>query len=313
MAVPNQVAEDILELVGSTPVTRLTRMVTDEHAEVVVKLEQLNPARTVKDRIAVAMIEDAERRGVLEAGMTIVEPTSGNTGIGLAMASAAKGYRLVLTMPDTMSQERRNLLTSYGAELVLTEGDDDMAGAVARANELVAEDPARTFMPQQFDNPANPRVHASTTGPELLDACQGRIDAFVAGVGTGGTITGVGRVLQAANPDVLIVAVEPERSAVLSSSPQGVHYIQGIGAGFVPSVLDQEMYGEIATVKDEDAISTARRLAREEGILAGISAGANVYVALVVARRLGPAKRVATVICDSGERYFSVPGFISRE
>ena len=309
MASPNQVTDDILELVGSTPVVRLARMITAEHSELVVKLEQLNPARTVKDRIAVAMIEDAERRGVLKAGMTIVEPTSGNTGIGLAMASAARGYHLILTMPETMSQERRNLLTSYGAELVLTKGADDMTGAVARAKEIAAEDPHRTFMPQQFDNPANPEIHASTTGPELLEACEGRIDAFVAGVGTGGTITGVGRVLKNVNPDVLIVAVEPERSSVLSGNPQGVHNIQGIGAGFVPSVLDVQIYSEVVTVKDEDAISTAHRLAREEGILAGISAGANVFVALAIARRLGPTKRVATVICDSGERYFSVPGF----
>ena len=309
MASPNQVTDDILELVGSTPVVRLARMITAEHSELVVKLEQLNPARTVKDRIAVAMIEDAERRGVLKAGMTIVEPTSGNTGIGLAMAAATRGYHLILTMPETMSQERRNLLTSYGAELVLTKGADDMTGAVARAKEIAAEDPDRTFMPQQFDNPANPEIHASTTGPELLEACEGRIDALVAGVGTGGTITGVGRVLKNVNPDVLIVAVEPERSAVLSGNPQGVHNIQGIGAGFVPSVLDVQIYSEVVTVKDEDAISTAHRLAREEGILAGISAGANVFVALAIARRLGPNKRVATVICDSGERYFSVPGF----
>ncbi len=312
MALPNRVTNDIQDLIGTTPVVRLNRMVTDADAEVVAKLELLNPARTVKDRIAAAMIDDAVQRGALRAGMTIVEPTSGNTGISLAMIAAARGYRLILTMPESMSVERRNLLASYGAELVLTPADDDMAGAVARADAIAAEDPDGMFVPRQFDNPANPEVHRASTGPELLKSCDGRIDAFVSGVGTGGTITGVGRVLKEANPDVLIVAVEPERSAVLSGGSQGVHGIQGIGAGFVPNVLDEAIYNETVTVKDEDSISTARRLSKEEGILAGISAGANVLVALQVARRLGPGKRVATVICDSGERYFSVPGFVDR-
>ena len=312
MALPNRVTNDIQDLIGTTPVVRLNRMATDADAEVVAKLELLNPARTVKDRIAAAMIDDAVQRGALRAGMTIVEPTSGNTGISLAMIAAARGYRLILTMPESMSVERRNLLASYGAELVLTPADDDMAGAVARADAIAAEDPDGMFVPRQFDNPANPEVHRASTGPELLKSCDGRIDAFVSGVGTGGTITGVGRVLKEANPDVLIVAVEPERSAVLSGGSQGVHGIQGIGAGFVPNVLDEAIYNETVTVKDEDSISTARRLSKEEGILAGISAGANVLVALQVARRLGPGKRVATVICDSGERYFSVPGFMDR-
>lgn len=312
MALPNRVTNDIQDLIGTTPVVRLNRMATDADAEVVAKLELLNPARTVKDRIAAAMIDDAVQRGALRAGMTIVEPTSGNTGISLAMIAAARGYRLILTMPESMSVERRNLLASYGAELVLTPADDDMAGAVARADAIAAEDPDGMFVPRQFDNPANPEVHRASTGPELLKSCDGRIDAFVSGVGTGGTITGVGRVLKEANPDVLIVAVEPERSAVLSGGSQGVHGIQGIGAGFVPNVLDEAIYNETVTVKDEDSISTARRLSKEEGILAGISAGANVLVALQVARRLGPGKRVATVICDSGERYFSVPGFVDR-
>tara|TARA_Y100000588_G_scaffold280966_2_gene297988 strand:- start:5177 stop:6115 length:939 start_codon:yes stop_codon:yes gene_type:complete len=312
VALPNRVTNDIQDLIGTTPVVRLNRMVTDADAEVVAKLELLNPARTVKDRIAAAMIDDAVQRGALRAGMTIVEPTSGNTGISLAMIAAARGYRLILTMPESMSVERRNLLASYGAELVLTPADDDMAGAVARADAIAAEDPDGMFVPRQFDNPANPEVHRASTGPELLKSCDGRIDAFVSGVGTGGTITGVGRVLKEANPDVLIVAVEPERSAVLSGGSQGVHGIQGIGAGFVPNVLDEAIYNETVTVKDEDSISTARRLSKEEGILAGISAGANVLVALQVARRLGPGKRVATVICDSGERYFSVPGFVDR-
>jgi len=312
VALPNRVTNDIQDLIGTTPVVRLNRMATDADAEVVAKLELLNPARTVKDRIAAAMIDDAVQRGALRAGMTIVEPTSGNTGISLAMIAAARGYRLILTMPESMSVERRNLLASYGAELVLTPADDDMAGAVARADAIAAEDPDGMFVPRQFDNPANPEVHRASTGPELLKSCDGRIDAFVSGVGTGGTITGVGRVLKEANPDVLIVAVEPERSAVLSGGSQGVHGIQGIGAGFVPNVLDEAIYNETVTVKDEDSISTARRLSKEEGILAGISAGANVLVALQVARRLGPGKRVATVICDSGERYFSVPGFVDR-
>ena len=312
MALPNRVTNDIQDLIGTTPVVRLNRMATDADAEVVAKLELLNPARTVKDRIAAAMIDDAVQRGALRAGMTIVEPTSGNTGISLAMIAAARGYRLILTMPESMSVERRNLLASYGAELVLTPADDDMAGAVARADAIAAEDPDGMFVPRQFDNPANPEVHRASTGPELLKSCDGRIDAFVSGVGTGGTITGVGRVLKEANPDVLIVAVEPERSAVLSGGSQGVHGIQGIGAGFVPNVLDEAIYNETVTVKDEDSISTARRLSKEEGILAGISAGANVLVALQIARRLGPGKRVATVICDSGERYFSVPGFVDR-
>ena len=312
MALPNRVTNDIQDLIGTTPVVRLNRMATDADAEVVAKLELLNPARTVKDRIAAAMIDDAVQRGALRAGMTIVEPTSGNTGISLAMIAAARGYRLILTMPESMSVERRNLLASYGAELVLTPADDDMAGAVARADAIAAEDPDGMFVPRQFDNPANPEVHRASTGPELLKSCDGLIDAVVSGVGSGGTITGVGRVLKEANPDVLIVAVEPERSAVLSGGSQGVHGIQGIGAGFVPNVLDEAIYNETVTVKDEDSISTARRLSKEEGILAGISAGANVLVALQVARRLGPGKRVATVICDSGERYFSVPGFVDR-
>lgn len=310
MPEPDHVTDDILDLIGQTPLIRLNRSTGAAAAEVVVKLEQLNPARTVKDRIAVSMIDDAESSGALRPGMMIVESTSGNTGIGLAMVAAARGYRLVLTMPETMSKERRDLLASYGAELVLTPGKEDMPGAVARAKEIVAADPDQTFMPQQFDNPANPAIHMKTTGPELLEACEGRLNAFVSGVGTGGTITGVGRFLRKAIPDIQIVAVEPERSAVLSGRPAGLHDIQGIGAGFVPSVLDPEIYNEVMTVRDEDAIATAKRLTKEEGILAGISTGANVHAALSVAQQLGSGNRVATLICDSGERYFSLEGFV---
>jgi cysteine synthase A len=245
--------------------------------------------------------------------MTIVEPTSGNTGIGLAMVAAAKGYRLILTMPETMSQERRDLLMSYGAELILTPGPLDMQGAVDRAREICEATPDATFMPQQFDNPANPQVHRETTGPEILEALGGQVDAFVSGVGTGGTITGAGEVIREACPDAIIVAVEPSRSNVLSGGSQGLHDIQGIGAGFIPSVLNRDVYDEVICVEDEDAIATARRLSREEGILAGISAGANVHAAIQISTRLGAGKRVVTVICDSGDRYFSVPGFIDGE
>ena len=289
---------------------QLTKVIEPGGAEIVAKLELLNPAKTVKDRIAFAMIVDAERNGTLRAGMTIVEPTSGNTGIGLAMVAAAKGYRLSLTMPDTMSQERRDLLKSYGAELILTPGVLDMQGALDRALEICEATPDATFMPQQFGNPANPNAHCTTTGPEILAACGGSVDAFVSGVGTGGTVTGVGEAIREVCPQALIVVVEPSRSNVLSGGTQGLHNIQGIGAGFVPPVLNRDIYDEVICVEDEEAIAVARRLAREEGILAGISAGANVHAAIQVSSRLGAGKRVATVICDSGERYFSVPGFI---
>jgi len=291
---------------------RLNRMAPENGAEIVVKLELLNPAKTVKDRIALSMITAAEEEGKLREGMTIVEPTSGNTGIGLAMVAAAKGYRLILTMPDTMSQERRDLLNSYGAELILTPGVLDMTGAIDRAREICEATPDATFMPQQFANPANSSTHELTTGPEILEACGGQVDAFVSGVGTGGTITGVGEAIREACPDALIIAVEPARSNVLSGGSQGLHDIQGIGAGFVPSVLNQDIYDEVICVEDEEAIATARRLSREEGILGGISAGANVFAAIGISSRLGEGKRVVTVICDSGERYFSVQGFIDR-
>ena len=306
----NAVVDDFLQLIGGTPLIRLNNLATSDMAEVVVKMESLNPARTVKDRIALSMVEAAERDGHLKPGMTIVEPTSGNTGIGLAMVATARGYRLILTMPDSMSRERRDLLESYGAKLILTPGDLDMPGTVAEAERLVNKSPETTFMPQQFNNPANPEIHRQTTAREILEAVDGHLDAFVAGVGTGGTITGVGEVLKAELDHVRVIAVEPAKSPVLSGGKAGLHGIQGIGAGFVPSVLNRDIFDALICVRDEDAIKTARKLGREEGILAGISAGANVFVALQIARDLGPGKRVATVICDSGERYFSVPEFL---
>ena len=306
----NVVVDDFMQLIGGTPLIRLNNLATPDMAEVVVKMESLNPARTVKDRIALSMVEAAERDGHLKPGMTIVEPTSGNTGIGLAMVATARGYRLILTMPDSMSRERRDLLESYGAELILTPGELDMPGAVAEAEQLVNESPETTFMPQQFNNPANPEIHRQTTAREILEAIDGHLDAFVAGVGTGGTITGVGEVLKAELDHIRVIAVEPAKSPVLSGGEPGLHGIQGIGAGFVPSVLNRDIFDALICVRDEDAIKTARKLGREEGILAGISAGANVFAALQIARDLGPGKRVATIICDSGERYFSVPEFL---
>ncbi len=306
----NVVVDDFMQLIGGTPLIRLNSLATPDMAEIVVKMESLNPARTVKDRIALSMVEAAERDGHLKPGMTIVEPTSGNTGIGLAMVATARGYRLILTMPDSMSRERRDLLESYGAELILTPGDLDMPGAVAEAERIVNESPETTFMPQQFNNPANPEIHRQTTAREILEAVDGHLDAFVAGVGTGGTITGVGEVLKAELDHIRIIAVEPAKSPVLSGGEPGLHGIQGIGAGFIPSVLNRDIFDTLICVRDEDAIKTARKLGREEGILAGISAGANVFAAQQIARDLGPGKRVATIICDSGERYFSVPKFL---
>ncbi len=300
------VADSVLDLVGATPLVKLRRVIPQEAATVLGKMENLNPGGSVKDRIALAMVEEAERAGRLQPGSTIVEPTSGNTGIGLALVAAVKGYRIILTMPEDMSVERRRLLERYGAELVLTPAIEGMTGAVFAAQELCREHPDY-FMPQQFENPANPEMHQRTTGREILEATGGNIDAFVAGVGTGGTITGVGHVLREALGDrVLLVAVEPARSPVLSGGRAGMHGIQGIGASFVPGVLDRAVYNEIIRVEDKDAILWSKRLAREEGILAGISAGANVFAARKVAERLGAGKTVVTVICDTGERYLSV-------
>ncbi|MSS70483.1 MAG: cysteine synthase A [Candidatus Latescibacteria bacterium] len=311
MPKPNAVVDSILDLIGDTPLVRLNRIAGPGVAEVCCKVEFFNPGRSVKDRIGREMIETAEQDGRLGPGRTIVEPTSGNTGIGLALAAATKGYRLILTMPETMSLERRQILASYGAEVVLTPGREDMPGAVQKAREIAAQDPA-CFVPQQFDNPANAAAHRRTTAREILEATEGWVDAFVAGVGTGGTITGVGEVLKAHDPNVLIVAVEPAASPVLSGGRPGLHNIQGIGAGFVPSILNRDVIDEVVTVEEEEAFRMVRRLSREEGLLVGVSAGANVAVALRVAERLGPGKRVVTILCDSGERYFSLEAYLKE-
>jgi len=303
-------AGSITELIGRTPLVRLNRISDESGAEVLGKLESFNPGGSVKDRIGLAMIEAAERDGRIAPGRTtIIEPTSGNTGIALAMVAAARGYDMVLTMPDTMSIERRTILKAFGARLVLTPGADGMRGAVARALELAAEgDDA--FVPQQFENPANPEVHRLTTAEEIWADTGGEVDAFVAGVGTGGTLTGVGEVLKERRPGALVVAVEPADSAVLSGGAPGPHKIQGLGAGFVPKVLDTEVYDEIVKVSADDAFAAARDLARQEGVLVGISAGANVWAAGQVARRPElQGKVVVTVLCDTGERYLSTPLF----
>ena len=298
------IVDSLLDLVGETPMLRLQRVVPPGGAELLGKLESLNPGGSVKDRIAKSMIEAAERDGLLRPGDTIVEPTSGNTGVGLALVAAAKGYRLVLTMPEDYSVERRKLFARYGAELVLTPAIEGMSGAVFAAEEL-ARQPGH-FMPQQFQNPANPDVHRRTTAEEIWTATGGRIDAFVAGVGTGGTITGVGAVLRERLPDVRVIAVEPAKSPVLRGGRFGVHGIQGIGASFVPGVLDRDVYDEVMGVSDEDAYAMTARLAREEGVLVGVSAGANVHAALRVAEDMDATQRVVTILCDTGERYLSV-------
>jgi cysteine synthase A len=303
-------AGSITELIGRTPLVRLNRISDESGAEVLGKLESFNPGGSVKDRIGLAMIEAAERDGRIAPGRTtIIEPTSGNTGIALAMVAAARGYSMVLTMPDTMSMERRTILKAFGARLVLTPGADGMRGAVARALELAAEGDD-TFVPQQFENPANAEVHRLTTAEEIWADTGGEVDAFVAGVGTGGTLTGVGQVLKERRPGVLVVAVEPADSPVLSGGAPGPHRIQGIGAGFVPKVLDTDVYDEIVKVSADDAFTAARDLARQEGVLVGISAGANVWAAGQVARRPElQGKVVLTVLCDTGERYLSTPLF----
>jgi cysteine synthase len=304
---PQMIAKSALDLIGNTPVVRLNRLPGPDCAEVWGKLESLNPGGSVKDRICLSMIEAAERAGRLRPGDTIIESTSGNTGIGLALVCAIKGYRLVLTMPDTMSEERRSLLTAYGATLILTPDTKGMHGAIRKAEELLMEHP-EYFMPQQFNNPANPEIHRQTTAREILGQLE-RVDAFVAGVGTGGTITGVGQVLRQEMPGVKIYAVEPASSPVLSGEEPGFHKIQGIGAGFIPEILDTTVYDEVITVSDEDAAHYTRRLARDEGILVGISAGANTYAALQVARQLGKGKTVVTVFPDTGERYLTTEVF----
>lgn len=303
-----RIGNSITELIGQTPIVRLNRLTGAEDAEVYLKLEYFNPGSSVKDRIALAMIEDAEKEGNLKQGDTIIEPTSGNTGIGLAMIAAAKGYKSVLVMPETMSMERRNLLRAYGAELVLTPGVDGMNGpngAIKTAEKLAAEND--WFMPQQFKNEANPEIHRLTTGPEIVESMGDQLDAFIAGIGTGGTITGAGQVLKERYPDIHIVAVEPTDSPVLSGGKPGPHKIQGIGAGFIPEILDTKIYDEIIQVTNDQSYETARKAAREEGILGGVSSGAAIYAALQVARQLGKGKKVLAIIPSNGERYLSTP------
>jgi cysteine synthase A len=306
-----KIVNNVTELIGDTPLVRLNRLVPEGSAEIYVKLEYQNPGASVKDRIAISMIEEAEKEGRIKPGDTIVEPTSGNTGIGLAMVAAAKGYRAVLVMPETMSIERRNLLRAYGAELVLTPGSEGMNGAVRKAEELLAQNPG-WFMPQQFKNPANVKIHRETTGPEIVEAINsldGKLDAFVAGVGTGGTISGAGEVLRKHFPHIKIYAVEPAASPLLSGGKPGPHKIQGIGANFIPDILNREIYDGVITVENEEAFETARRAAREEGILCGISSGAAIFAALKVAKELGAGKRVVAVVPSNGERYLSTPLF----
>ncbi|MEW6756009.1 MAG: cysteine synthase A [Candidatus Latescibacterota bacterium] len=301
-------ARSVLELIGATPLVRLNRVADPAGAEVWAKLEAANPGGSVKDRIALAMVEAAEEAGLLKPGATIVEPTSGNTGIGLAMVAAVKGYRLIVTMFDTASRERRMQMQAYGAEVVLTPAEAGMRGAVERALELKSRHPDY-FLPQQFTNPANPEIHLRATGREILAQTEGNVSALVAGVGTGGSITGVGRALREAVPGVQVIAVEPKGSPVLSGGRPGFSYIEGIGAGFVPEVLDTGLLDQVRTVEDDAAYDMTRRLAREEGLLVGVSSGANVHVAAEVARELGPGKTVVTILCDSGLRYLSTRVF----
>ncbi|WP_096272370.1 cysteine synthase A [Paucisalibacillus globulus] len=300
-----RVADNITGLIGETPIVKLNGITEEDSADIYVKLEFFNPGSSVKDRIALAMIEAAEEEGKLKEGGTIVEPTSGNTGIGLAMVAAAKGYRTVIVMPDTMSKERRNILRAYGAELILTPGADGMKGAIKKAGELVEE--KGYFMPQQFMNKANPEVHAHTTGQEIVKQMEDGLDAFVSGVGTGGTVTGAGRVLRENFKDIKIYAVEPTDSPVLSGGNPGPHKIQGLGAGFVPDVLDTKSYDEVVQVSNEEAFETSREVAKTNGILGGISSGAAVAAAKKVAKELGKGKKVLAVLPDNGERYLSTP------
>lgn len=303
----NKVYNSIDELIGNTPIVKLNKLVEKDSADVYVKLEWYNPGSSVKDRIALSMINAAEKAGKIKPGDTIVEPTSGNTGIGLAMIGAAKGYNVILVMPETMSLERRKLFKAFGADLVLTPGSEGMSGAINKAKELVEKN--GYFMPQQFENPSNPEVHRNTTAKEILEVMGTDLDAFVSGIGTGGTITGCGEVLKNAIPNIEIVAVEPAKSAVLSGQKKGPHGIQGIGAGFVPDVLNTTIYDSIEKIEDEEAMNTARRMAKEEGILVGISTGAAVAAALKVAKRLGEGKKVLAISPSYGERYLSTALF----
>jgi cysteine synthase len=309
MRIIMKIANNVTELVGNTPLVKLNRLTLASKATVVAKLEYFNPSHSVKDRIGVAMIDAAEKAGLINKDTIIVEPTSGNTGIALAFVAAARGYKLVLVMPDTMSRERRLLLRGYGAELILTPGSEGMGGAIRKATELTASDP-RYFMPQQFNNPANPEIHRRTTAEEIWRDTDGKVDFVIAGVGTGGTITGVGEVLKERKPSVHMIAVEPDASPVLSGGAKGSHVIQGIGAGFVPQVLNTHIYDEIIRVKNEDALSTAREMAKQEGLLVGISSGAAVWAALqVAAREENTGKMIVVIIPSFGERYLSTPLF----
>ncbi|HIW34290.1 MAG TPA: cysteine synthase A [Candidatus Paenibacillus intestinavium] len=306
-----RIVQSVTDLIGDTPLVRLNRLVPEGSAEIYVKLEYQNPGASVKDRIAISMIEVAEAEGRIKPGDTIVEPTSGNTGIGLALVAAAKGYNAIFVMPETMSIERRNLLRAYGASLVLTPGSEGMNGAVRKAEELAAENPTY-FIPQQFKNQANVKIHRETTGPEIIEAINsldGKLDAFVAGIGTGGTISGAGETLKGAFPNIKIVAVEPAGSPILSGGSPGPHKIQGLGANFIPDILNREIYDQIITIENEDAFDHARRAAKEEGILCGISSGAAISAALQVAKELGTGKRVVAIIPSNGERYLSTPLF----
>lgn len=306
-----KIYETITDLIGNTPLLRLKKVEKEYNlsAKLIAKLEYFNPAGSVKDRVAKAMLDDAEAKGLLKPVSTIIEPTSGNTGIGLAAIAASRGYKIILTMPDTMSVERRNLLKAFGAELVLTEGAKGMKGAIEKANELAEEIPD-SFIPGQFVNPANPQMHIKTTGPEIWDDTDGQVDIFVAGVGTGGTISGVGEYLKSKKPDIKVVAVEPASSPVLSEGKSGAHKIQGIGAGFIPDTLNTEIYDEIITVKNEDAFETGRFLARKEATLVGISAGAATWAAIQIAKREeNKDKNIVVLLPDTGERYLSSPMF----
>ena len=300
----------ITELIGNTPLVRLNRLSKPGSAVIYAKVESFNPGGSVKDRICLNMINEAERQGKLKPGGTLVEPTSGNTGIGLALVAAVRGYKLILVMPESMSMERASLLSSYGAQLVLTAAWEGMKGSIKEAESIVAQNPSY-FMPDQFSNPANPAMHRMTTGPEILEALNGKVDAFVAAVGTGGTITGCGEVIKERNPRARVIAVEPAGSPVLSGGEPGPHKIQGIGAGFVPKVLNRKILDGVITVTDDEAYQTAKLLAKKEGLLVGISAGANVFAAQKVAEELGSGKNVVTILCDTGERYISIEKYFN--
>ena len=302
--------KDITELIGRTPLVRLNRLSPTGGATIYGKVEFFNPGGSVKDRICLNMIDEAERLGALKPGGTIVEPTSGNTGIGLALVAAVRGYKLILVMPESMSMERASLLSSYGAQLVLTPAWEGMKGSIREAESIIAQNPSY-FMPDQFSNPANPAMHKKTTAVEILESLDGKIDAFVAAVGTGGTITGCGELFKERNPKVIVIAVEPSGSPVLSGGEPGPHKIQGIGAGFIPKVLNRAILDRVMTVTDDEAYQTAKQLSKKEGLLVGISAGANVFAAQKVAQELGPGKNVVTILCDTGERYISIEKYFN--